>query len=102
MLLYEELEPNAQIAYFDSQDIPYIKYRTDTKQMLVCFKKGHRLYLYSDVPRDKFLSIRNSESQNKALRDVMANRRDKELYNVQKLGSLSIEDIQTLNEKINI
>ena len=51
MLLLHESGDHYEKAYFDSSDISYIKYRTDTRQMLVLFKKNFR---YSKKDNDYF------------------------------------------------
>ena len=101
MLLLHEKGDNYEEAYFDSSDIPFIKYRKDTRQMLILFKKKYRLYLYKDVPRDKFLTLKNSKSLGKAFKEMMKNGRDKELYSVEKLGELNEKDIK-LVENITV
>lgn len=99
MLIHHQTEEQAEKAYFDSSDISYIKYRKDTKQMLVLFKKYHRIYLYSNVNKEHFLNLINAESLGKAFKEMMRKGRDKELYEVQKIGKLDENESKQI-EKI--
>lgn len=92
MLILHEKNEEHEKAFFDSSDISYIKYRKDTKQMLVLFKKYHRIYLYSNVNREHFLKLINAESLGKQFKIMMRGGRDRELYEVQKIGQLDKEE----------
>lgn len=98
MLILHEKTDNYEKAFFDSSDISYIKYNKDTKQMLVLFKKGHRIYLYSNVARHHFITLMNAESLGKAFKLMMRSGRDKELYEVQKIGALEKEESEHINK----
>ncbi len=98
MLLLHETDEISEKAYFDSSDISYLKYRKDTKQMLVLFKKYHRIYLYSNVPRHHFITLLQSESLGKEFKYMMRNNRDKELYDVQKIGQIEQSESDYINK----
>jgi hypothetical protein len=102
MLLLTEKKDSEEISLFDSLDILAIKYLNETKKMFVYFKKGGRVYEYSNVPSYIYKRIRDAPSQGKKIREVMAKNNDVELYSVAYNGEMIEEEYQSLLSKIEM
>jgi NAD-specific glutamate dehydrogenase len=88
-------------SFYESSNVLYIKYVDAEQKMTILFESG-RLYLYNDVPRYKYLQIRDAQSQGSAINNLLVkNGVGKKIHKEQLVKTISPEEKEELKKYIN-